>query len=222
MTHRFYKGPTVTLIVGKNRESFNVHLDLLCDTSSFFKAAFLGDFKESSEKTMLLLECDESIFELFVDWLHYRHFEMLPKVEYIDNDNEDEDDNDDEGDKRFLQAFQFFVIADKYEVSKLKSLVVETLFVDGRPTELRATGPSIESIAYAYEHTTQESGLRKLLADWSAFNTGLEWYEYSDVQAFLRKQPDFATDLIVSFAGKLQKGQSYNPFEGNMPEKYKD
>lgn len=217
MTHRFYKGPTVTLIVGKNRESFNVHLDLLCNTSSFFKAAFLGDFKENSEKTMQLPEDDESIFELFVDWLYYQRYEMLPEEEDNDNDNNDDDD-----DKRFLQAFQLFVFADKYEVSKLKSLVVETLFVDGRPTELRATGPSIDSIAYAYEHTTQESGLRKLLADWSAFNIRLEWYECSDVQAFLRKQPEFATDLSVSFAVNLHKGHTYNPFEEDMPEKYKD
>ena len=62
--YRFYEVSTVALILRENQKSFYVHLDLLCDTSPFFKAAFTKNFKETFEKEMSLPEDDESIFEL--------------------------------------------------------------------------------------------------------------------------------------------------------------
>lgn len=213
MTHRFYEDPTVTLIVGENKKPFYVHLNTLCDASPFFKAAFTGGFKESFEKTMQLPEDEESIFELFVDWLYYRRYTMLPE----------EDDDDEDDDNRFMQAFRLFVLAEKYGVSKLKSLVIETLFAAERESE-NIRGPGTASIAYAYEHTTQESVLRKLLADAHVWNLKLNWYKRPQVQAFLRKQPDFATDVILSLAKHLPRPHvHYNPFEkGDVPEEYKE
>lgn len=164
---------------------------------------------------MQLPEDDESTFELFVDWLYCQRYEMLP------DDGDDEDDEGDNADERFLQPFRLFVFADKYNVCKLKNLVVETLFVDGRGP-LR--GPGHRAIAYAYNHTTQGSGLRKLLADWYAWNIDLGWYEFPDIDAFLRQQPDFAPDVVLSFAKNLKwrHKQIHNPFGGDMPEEYKD
>ncbi|CAF9942840.1 MAG: hypothetical protein ALECFALPRED_010144 [Alectoria fallacina] len=209
--HKFGNVSTVTLLVGKNKTPFHVHMDRLCEASSVFEAAFLGNFKESSEKTMQLPEDDEGTFELFVDWLYGQRYAMLPEVEKGHEDYEK--------DKRFLQAYQLFVLADKYRVCKLKSLVIEALFAD---VTMCKGVPSNASVAYAYEHTTQCSGLRKWLADYHAWNVRLEWYELSDAQAFLRQQPDFATDLSVSFAERIKRGPGYNPFKGNMPDKYKD
>lgn len=222
MTYRFSNTSTVTLLVGENKAAFHVHLDVLCDASPFFKAAFLGSFRESSEKTMQLPEDDEDTFELFVGWLYCQRYELLPGVETNDekDDNKKGDEaNVDEDDERFLQAFRLFTLADKYEIFKLKNLIIETLFVDGGG---ETYGPDITSIAYAYGHTTQGSGLRKLLADWCAWNSDRVWYERPKVQALLRQQPDFATDVVLSFARNMENGEGWNPFEGDMPEEYKD
>ena len=209
MTCRFYEDPTVTLIVGENKKPFYVHLNALCDASLFFKAAFTGGFKERFEKTMQLPEDEESIFELFVDWLYYRRYSMLPEKE----------DDDDEDNSRFMQAFQLFVLAEKYGVCELKNLVIERLFTEGRDCK---RAPNDASVAYAYRHTTQGSGLRKLLADWSAWEVNLAYYQNPGTQAFMRQHPDLATDVIVSFAKHLKKRATYSPFQGVMPEGYKD
>ena len=216
----------VTLLVGKSEKPFYVHVDRLCETSSFFKAAFASQFKESLEKMMKLPEDDESTFLLFIDWLYYRRYEMLPELDDDDEDDDDDDDADDdsgedeeedEGD-RFLQAFRLFVLAEKYHVPNLKRLVIKRLFADGNVCR---SGPSNASVAYVYAHTTRSSGLRKLVADWHAWRIDRRWFERRKNKAFLRRQPDFSTDLNLSFAKNLVKGPTYNPFAEDMPEEYK-
>lgn len=234
MTHRFYDVPTVTIIVGENKRSFHIHVDLLCDASSFFKAAFTGAFKESSEKTMYLPEDDEGTFELFVDWLYYQRYEMLPQLEPYDDDDDDSghDDDDDSGhndaelwiakcDERYLQPCRLYVLADKYRIFKLKSLVVERLFAAAAGPNMN--GPSCGTLTYASKHTTQGSTLRKLLVDYYTWNIDLDWYEDDHIEAFLRENTDIATDLLLNFAKHLKgKEKVYNPFVGDMPEEYKD
>lgn len=223
--YRFYETPTVTLLVGKSEKPFYIHLNLLCDASSFFRAAFTGDFKESSEEMMKLPEDDESIFSLFIDWLYHQRYEMLPEQDHDDSDDDDDNADDDnveyegcEGD-RFHQAFQLFVLAEKYDVSNLKSLIIERLFAEG---SVCIWSPSDASIAYLYAHTTRSSGIRRLVADWCAWRLHPRWFERRRNQAFLRRQPEFSTDVIVSFGKNLDQGPDYNPFERKTPKEYKD
>ena len=250
MACRFYKDSVVTIFVDKSKRPFHLHLDLLCDASPFFKAAFAGNFKEASEKTMQLPDDHESTFELFADWLYCQRYEMLPREdddhkddqdadaeggvtdEGVNDDetkNQDDDDDDDEDDdndrdkdeKRYMQAFRLFVFADKYNVCKLKSNVIEALLEDFRGPE--TTSLPMTTITYAYEHTAQGSGLRRLLADSQAC-LGFECFEIPEVKAFLQDQSDFAVDIIISFAKKFQGKQTWtrNPFKDTRPEEYID
>ena len=207
--------------MGQSQKEFYVHPDLLCEASSFFKAAFGGNFKESLEKIMELPDDDEDIFSLFVDWLYHGRYEMLAELvddDTSEDDQDDDEDVDDEGD-RYLQVFKLFVLAEKYNVSKLKRLLIETLFVNGYECK---RGPSNGSVGYLYEHTTPSSGIRKLVADWHAWRMGPKYFERRSFRAFLKKQPDFSIDLNLTFAKNIEKGPTYNPFAGDMPEEYKD
>ena len=67
---RFRGVPTVPILVGENSTPFSIHRDQLCEASSFFKAAFQGDFLEGSEMRMSFPEEEENTFELFVKWLY--------------------------------------------------------------------------------------------------------------------------------------------------------
>lgn len=193
----------VTLLVGESEKPFYVHLDLLCDASEFFRAAFKGNFQESSEKTMRLPEDDESIFELFVDWLYYQRYD-------------DHDRGKGWADKSD-QEVRFFVFADKYQVSKLKRLIIGKIFAGAS-----GRGPALSLVSWAYEHTTRDSGLRKLLADWHAWMGDRKWFERPAVQEFLRRQPDFSADINLSFLKKIEKGPKHQVFSGDMPEEYYD
>jgi hypothetical protein len=64
------EGESVTIYVGPDREAFKLSKDLLCYVSPFFRAAFEGDFKESNEQTMELLEDDVAAFEHVVSYMY--------------------------------------------------------------------------------------------------------------------------------------------------------
>ena len=241
MACRFYKDSVATIFVGNSKRPFYVHLDLLCDASPFFKAAFAGNFKEASEKTMQLPDDHESTFELFAEWLYYQRYQMLSREEDDDKDdqeadvegdvkkedgNEDkEDDEDDDNDrandkKGYMQAFRLFVFADKYNVCKLKSNVIKALLEYFRGPE---DSPPMTTVTYAYKHTAQGSGLRRLLADFQVC-ADFEWFEIPEVQAYLQEQSDFAVDINISFAKKFKGKQTRtrNPFKDTAPEEYID
>ena len=182
----------------------------------------------------------ESTFELFAEWLYYQRYEMLARegedddrdereadaeggVKKEDGDEDGDEKEDDDGDrdaKRYMHAIRLFVFADKYNVCKLKSNVIKALLEDFRGPE---SSPPISAVTYAYKHTAQGSGLRRLLADFQVW-VDFEWFEIPEVQAYLRLQSDFAVDINVSFAKKFQGKQTRtrNPFKGTTPEEYKD
>ena len=60
----------MTLYVGSDKTPFIVHEDRLCKESSFFRAAFISEFKEGSEQTMDLPDDNvDTVFSL-VHWLY--------------------------------------------------------------------------------------------------------------------------------------------------------
>jgi len=57
----------VKVFVGPERKLFNLHEDLLCNRSEYFRSAFKGSFKEGSEKEIDLEEEDSEAFALLAE-----------------------------------------------------------------------------------------------------------------------------------------------------------
>lgn len=150
MICRFCEVPTVTFLVGKSKKAFYVHQEQLCQVSPVFKAAFTSAFREGSEKKMDLVEEDENTFDRFIQWLYSQQYE-------ISGDRR-------EGDRyaRFTAPLKLFVLAEKFDISKLKNLLMTKMFAAVKQGLAR---PSKTAIAYAYEHTPPSSIIRRLLAD---------------------------------------------------------
>ena len=205
---RFGNVPTVTLLVGENKTPYHVHMNLLCDASSFFKAAFTSQFREGSEKKMDLPEEDQDMFDSFVQWLYYRHYE-IPRSQ--------EDELKDGG--RFMQTMKLYVFADKYDISSLRSLIVEKLFAVDKSGGVL----SLKAVAYLYEYTSPNASMRKLVADWYAGSYISSWYQGDRIREWFRQHPDIVTDIAISSAKALSRVVQLDPFTtGNMPEEYKD
>ena len=205
MTHRFCEVSTVTLFVGKGKKPFYVHQEQLCEVSSFFKAAFTSEFRESSEKTMDLVEEDEDTFDRFVQWLYGQQYDV-PLGNGLEGD-------------RFAEPLRLFVLAEKFDVSKLKSLLMVKIFAAGKQG---GVAPQCASLIYAYNNTHSGSVIRRLLADWYAFRFPQAWYRGESVQKWFRKHPDFMMDVMLSSVLYSSRQHQYNPFAGTMPEDYKD
>lgn len=195
---------TVTLVVGETKTAFHVHEADLFEASPFFEAAFTSDFRESSERIMTLPEDDDSIFELFVDWLYRQRYDIPPTP------NESETDYD-----RFMQPVKLFVLADKYGVRSLKNLIVSQMFLAFKRDK---SSPSLDSMAYVYEHTSQNATIRKLLTDRMALTNDPAWFVEARVQTWFRNHPDISTDLIASLAKYTLK--LANPYVRDLPQIY--
>ena len=201
--------PTVTLIVGESRTMFQIHEAVLFNVSPVFKAAFTSDFKESAERQMSLPEDDAKLFNLLVEWLYCHHYDLSPPTgdRYIDC-------------ARFMKPTRLYVLADKYAVTKLKNHIADVMF---NAMKLRGSaGPDIDTVAYAYNNLPRTSGFRTLLADFHACNIKHEWYEQPTVMRFLKKNPKFAFELLMSFVKHTPPNAKWNPFAGEMPEVYRD
>ena len=69
----------VEIKVGPRQVLFNVHKGLLCNASSFFKAALDGGIKEVSERQIALPEDDPRTFKRFQLWLYSGSLIESPK-----------------------------------------------------------------------------------------------------------------------------------------------
>ena len=150
---------------------------------------------------MTLPEDDESVFENFVDWLYRGRYDIPRHSEVVDI---------------FLRPVQLFVLADKYEVSDLKSVVLYQIF-NLVKSETGETA-SLETVAYTYRHTSQNAGIRKLLLDDMVWHCHHNWYQPAENRTWLRDHPEISADVIVRFA--MRAGGWWNPFGGRMPKEY--
>lgn len=153
---------------------------------------------------MKLPEDDENIFELFVEWLYHRRYEIPSRSKAPKNDR-----------LLFMQPVRLFVLADKYDVRSLKNLIVSKLFLAFKQNPGM---PSLATIAYAYEHTSQNSTIRKILTDNLTRVNDLTWFQRADKETWFREHPDVSAAMIGSFARCMQ--EQILPFVEEMPENY--
>ena len=155
---------------------------------------------------MTLPEEDASIFELFVDWLYHQRYDIPSPLEEPSS-----------GYDRYMQPVQLFVLADTYDVRNLKNHILSAIFLLLKQGKI---WPTLPTVAYAYEHTTHNSTVRKLFADYMSYHTQLECFQRASAQDWLRNYPDISAALNVSFATVLMGKK--DPFDGEMPEEYMD
>ena len=154
---------------------------------------------------MTLPEDDESVFEFFVDWLYHQRYDMgvLPSR---DQSNEIKD--------MFMQHIQLYVLADKYDVPNLKSLVLSQVFLLLKHN----LGPTKHIIIYAFQHTSQNAGIRRMFADLLACNLSPIRSKNADLKEWVRIEPEIAVEIVHSVAKHMLEIK--NPFDGEMPEEY--
>ena len=154
---------------------------------------------------MDLPEEDVHLFELFVQWLYRGRYE-LPPIEV-------------EAPDRCVDPVKLYVLADKYDVSGLRSHIITKLFAAGKTWK---KFPSLDTVAYAYEHVSPKSGICRLLADWYACKLPPSWFSSDATQNWFQEHPQVAAAVIFSLATAISGATRTNPFAGEMPDKYKE
>ena len=198
--------------MGEDKAKFHIHETLLCDASSFFKAALKPGFKESGSQKVELPEDTTETFELFVSWLYLQEYrgmnENLFKKPGTANEAELE---------RFMDLFIF---ADKVGAQRLKRQMVDKHFKICRKEGVYAF-PGIQTITKLYRQTTQTCALRRL---WIAMH--IQGRDRDSVEGLpeyreaVMEYPELAADLICGLLKREPLGSAAKDFyEPAMSEK---
>ena len=209
---RFCDMPIITLHVGEARRKFHVHKGLICRASPAFKASFANEHSggwiesaDASKQAMNLPEDDEKAVERFVQWLYTKNYKLPGYVSGL------------EANARFYQLAELYVFADKYLIGALKNDVIDKFFEMGQVCK---HSPSLGLVSYVYGHTTKQASFRKLLIAWYTNHMTLSWYSMPETRGWLEKNAEFAADIAVALARRLDVHPMNNPFLLCNPEDY--
>ncbi|KAI4644107.1 uncharacterized protein J4E78_009691 [Alternaria triticimaculans] len=63
------QGEIVTIFIGPEKKRYNIHKDIICHHSEYFRTAFNGRWKESDEG-VTLEDVEVDVFNVFAHWLY--------------------------------------------------------------------------------------------------------------------------------------------------------
>ncbi|KAL1642370.1 hypothetical protein SLS58_005444 [Diplodia intermedia] len=86
LTSTTFKSGIIEIVVGKKQQKYDIHKDLLCSSSPFFRKACNGNWKEARERRVELPEDTPECFDVYVQWLYSD--QLFLKHEDEENDYE--------------------------------------------------------------------------------------------------------------------------------------
>lgn len=195
----------MTLYVGPDKAAYHVHLNLLSNHSSYFRAAFAeGRFQEGNTRSVELIDDDVGAVGRFVQWL-YRSSYDLSSFETEKDANQ-----------RYFELARLNTLADKYDIPHLTNSIVDRIWDANPKSRSRGSNfypPRVSLVTYVYENTTGKSSFRKLMVAWYAWELPLHWYDVDETkEALTDVSHEFALDLVVALAQRLQFPDRTSPF----------
>ncbi|KAI4747143.1 hypothetical protein E4T50_02498 [Aureobasidium sp. EXF-12298] len=146
----------VTVVVGDSKQPFVLHKGLLCFYSDFFRAAFEGSFKESTERKIDLPDVGIDVFKAFQVWLYSQS---------LCNFEDPQDSSQPPTFPQWHVMALLWVFGDKYQIPLLQNSVIDALM--DRIKETQAFHTVIVQVAY--QQTMQASPLRRFAIDRCVF-----------------------------------------------------
>ncbi|KAH0030899.1 hypothetical protein KCU78_g2941, partial [Aureobasidium melanogenum] len=172
-------GPTAQIIVGSGQDiqEFSIHKKLLCDSSTYFKAALTNGFAETHDQKITLDDESPAIFRTYVVWLYQTRLDR---------------DTMPEGDQEVQRhMLELYVFAAKRGVTNLANDTITML-----ASRLTNTEVDLDNIWWLYPLIPHSSKLYQLLVD----NLVLEIRKASEARCRLVKAHlprTFLIDIIL-------------------------
>lgn len=139
-------GGIASINVGPNETPFDVHLELICDCSTYFNALFESRFTQPTTQPVFLPDDDPDTFAEFLQWAYRgKIFEDAAPVTW-------------------LQLCELWVLAGKLGAPKLQNLVMEHCRRKYDEHD-RHTAKRWDVVEFVYRKTAIGSPLRKMMVD---------------------------------------------------------
>ena len=148
------------------KQTFNIHKDLICERSPFFKAACSKDWLEASEKVVKLSEQCSRAFKIYIEWAYSQTSDIAGLAQTLLRENVGKSDNADirrsgwQGKSCYLCRVWYF--ADYLGDRHCQNRVAGTLIKEQRATKSSLDGGTVREI---WEKTAPGSKLHKWALD---------------------------------------------------------
>ena len=195
----------VEVVVGPQKQVFRLSKVILCNVSSYFRAALEGSFAESSTQKIELPEDDVIVFKLFRVWLYSFNQGSLPSAPETEHGFEFDTQLEPDVIIGPKDLFDLYIFADMRDIPLLQNATVDTIiWISERKSFFIG-----DLIPYVYDRTAPKAPLRKLLVDW--------WSEFSDSTWLEEKHyGDFSKRFLFDLAlaqSKLGPGRSKEAYD---------
>lgn len=166
-----------------------MHKKLLCDISGFFQAALNGNFQESKNQAIKMVEDDAEVFSYFQYWVYTGVIKQRPR------------EPTNEITSHTLAGI--YIFAEARCIPALQNMAIDIL-ISKHESSPRAP---IEEYRYIYENTAERSPVRRFLADWAAYRGILSKDWFNDRSIY---PTDFAIDLSLALYDRIQNNTTYH------------
>lgn len=140
----------VQVLVGPEKISFNMHKGLLCKVAPYFEAALKGNFLESTTQVLELAEEDPVMFQRFQLWTYT---------------NKILEDGETDEDLLSMVWGNLWIFGEAHGIPELQNRAIDGLI----NSYLSENKIHVEIITHVYDNTLENSPLRRLFVDWTAF-----------------------------------------------------
>jgi BTB/POZ domain len=195
----------VTIKIGPAGKTFRVHSSFLAETSTFFRAAIEGNFKEAVDQQITMSEECEETFERFLRWLYGSGNPGL--ITRVSEESEYA--------ARLKATIDLYVFADKVGCLALEHDMVRDFF------SLLDSPPSIfpsEFVDYLYGLPVGAELLREMTVAFFVWKVETRLYVTLDtIQSLLARWPEFTKAVLIEMSARYGEEDAKNPFvEGVM------
>ncbi|KAI4268111.1 MAG: hypothetical protein LQ337_008031 [Flavoplaca oasis] len=146
----------VTVLVGPEETAFRIHKGLLCSKSEYFRAAFEGSFRESTEKKIQLRDEDSKIFQFYAALIYTDKAALSWNEEEFDVD----------------VCCRLYVLADRLGSENIQNIVMDV--IHGRCSRLDLPIFGLGTINHVFNNTLPGSRLRAILIDVASYDMDLD------------------------------------------------
>lgn len=208
MLDSLLSGPTVDILVGKEKRRWTLHRNLLLHHSDYFETAFMGTnqpkTKQASQanQTLELLKENPAGFELFVKWLYQGRLDDTST--FTDEQKYD----------YAVACHKLYMLCERFELPDLKNLCVDQYRQCLNEAQLV---PDADEINDIYKISPKGSPFRKLMTQIAARQI-MDPDTDKDAESYrscFQDNPDFAVDMVNAIKTGTGGVLFDDPTEGN-------
>ncbi|KAL4759701.1 BTB/POZ domain-containing protein [Aspergillus foveolatus] len=152
LDYRTLSGGTVNLTVGASETPFDVHIELLCDRSSYFDNLLENRYTELTPRELVFPNDVPQVFADFVSWAYCGRISSAGMAK---------------NSSRSLHLFQLWTLAERFRVPELQDIAFANCkeLSDFEPDKVIGS----EAVQHAYSQSSPGSTIRQLAVDiWAA------------------------------------------------------